>query len=277
MKVIKTTSTGAYNDNIVRFDNGTTNWNNAYVHFWSGNTESGTWYLMTDSDGDGIFEFTVPSGTYDHVRFSSDQSATSNNSKTMALVEANGGSGALFTPNISSSKIYFVFGDTSSNAKPYSTYHNMMKAYYYDPSEYKEWGNNNNFQHTNEGNDNEKFSFNLGNINSSSTTYNKLIVFAWNNDTSPWQTESIDVSGTPKHGGGRIYKITSNKDSDGHYKVELLGYGKISSKTASSGTWTYSGTKTSYTLEPYSAQILYSTQFQPEDRYGYIQNSGILY
>ena len=258
-KISRTTANTTYNDGKVRFDNSATQWSNVYVHFWNGSTESGTWYQMTDSDGDNIFEYTVPSGTYDHVRFSSDQSSSSNNPKTLALSRSNGGKNAKFTPDIDNTNIYFQVGST-----PWGVHSSKIYAYYYDPGEYKTWGAN---CPEHKRDDEKEIHFEIGGI---ASTFKKLIVFGYENGTK-WQSVSINVEGTPENGGGRIYKIKSDTDSNGHYNVEFLGYG---SYPDNSGSWSSSGTVTTWPLTLYSSstQTTYTYSYQPEDRYGMISD-----
>jgi len=255
-KLVKNVTNGVYNDSIVRFDNSTTNWTKVYVNFWSGDTESGNWYEMQDPDGDKIFEYTV-SGSPDHVRFSSDMSATSNNPKTIAMSKTNGGKGALFTPSYTDYKMTVIIDDDIAES-------GQLKGFF-DDSEYKNWGGD----CYNSSGTNYLVTFDLKNLNDWGTS-NKVTFFLWGSDTI-WQSTVQDISGTPKNGGGRVYKITSTQDgtSYGHpiYKAEFLGMGTSSTN---SGSWSDSGPKTTYELENYSAQVVYSTKFQPEDRYGYI-------
>ena len=231
--VSKSTGSGTFTDGKVRFDNTSTQWANVYVHFWNGDTESGTWYEMTDSDSDNVFDYYVPSGSYDHVRFSSSQSSSDSFPKTLALGRENGGKNACFTPLFDSNNIYFRVGST-----PWGIGSGKIYAYYYNSAsdQYANWGvlGGDNGCPEYKRDDDKRIHFDITSVNAKKA-YSKLIVYRYNNGTTEWQTVDIDVSGTPKNGGGRIYQIRNDQDS-GSYTVDFIGYG---SSPESSGTLVY--------------------------------------
>ena len=272
-KVSRQTSTGTFNDGKIRFDNSSLNWSNVYVRFWnsSGSESSATDYLMTTS-GDGIYEYTVPSpASYNMVRFLTKDNG-SVIQQTLDQSKANGGSDSIFTPNVDNSKIYFRVASSVWNI-----WNSRIYAYFYDENtshgKYESWGIScleSNYVSE------KRISFNLSGVNNSGS-YNKLIVFGYNNDLSSgktrWQTEDIDISGTPKNGGGRIYQITATQNGRGHYKVDYYGIG---SSPENSGSWSNTGTITTWSLTTTSSGGgTYTAEYQPEDRYGMISNLNI--
>ena len=264
--VSKLTGSGTFTDGKVRFDNTSTQWANVYVHFWNGDTESGTWYEMTDSDSDNVFDYYVPSGSYDHVRFSSSQSSSDSFPKTLALGRENGGKNACFTPLFDSNNIYFRVGST-----PWGNGSGKIYAYYYNSAsdQYANWGvlGGDNGCPEYKRDDDKRIHFDITSVNAKKA-YSKLIVYRYNNGTTEWQTVDIDVSGTPKNGGGRIYQIRNDQNS-GSYKVDFIGYG---SSPESSGTWSTSGSYVSWTITGTEGDPTQYYSYQPEDRYGMISN-----
>lgn len=265
------TTTGEFTDGKVRFNNSTTNWSNVYVSFWNGSdTGSGTWYQMS-SEGNNVYSYSVPDGTYNYVRFSSAANGNASTPQTRALSESNGGRNKIFNPSIDTSNIYFRVASAI-----WSEWNQKIYAYFYNSGsdEYATFGTVGGSdgcpEHKNDAT--QEIHFELGNVNAKKS-YNYLIVYGWSNGTKKWQTVSIDISGTPSNGGGRTYQINNTGGRPNtEQTVDFKGYGSTYSDC---GSWSSTGTTSIWTLTPVSGSSLTAT-YQPEDRYGMISslNSG---
>jgi len=268
------TTTGEFTDGKVRFDNSSLGWSNVYIRYWnSSGSEPSSEHPMVNN-GSEIYEYEIPNpSNYNRVRFLT-KSNGSVTLYTLDLSKDNGGANAIFTPNIDDSNIYFRVASGT-----WSRWSNKIYAYYYTGSTpYADWddvgGANRCPEHVKD--DDKRIHFNISNVNNSGT-YSTLIIHGYDNNSSTsadhnWQTEDIDVSGTPKNGGGRIYQIWATNSSNGtawdNLHVVFLGYG---SSPESSGSWSNTGTTSIWTLTPVFGSSLTAT-YQPEDRYGMISD-----
>ena len=195
-----------------------------------------------------------------------EQSSSDSFPKTLALGRENGGKNACFTPLFDSNNIYFRVGST-----PWGIGSGKIYAYYYNSAsdQYANWGvlGGDNGCPEYKRDDDKRIHFDITSVNAKKA-YSKLIVYRYNNGTTEWQTVDIDVSGTPKNGGGRIYQIRNDQDS-GSYTVDFIGYG---SSPESSGTWSTSGSYVSWTITGTEGDPTQYYSYQPEDRYGMISN-----